>query len=131
MIPEPELKKLALGRLRDARALYNAGRYDAAVYMVGYSVEMALKARICRTLRWDAFPEKAKEFEGFQSLKTHRLDHLLKLSGQETRIKKRYLFAWIEVYEWHPGFRYNPIGTTVPQTARAMIAAVQILMRAL
>lgn len=52
MIPRLELRRLAYARLADSRALYAAGRYDAALYLCGYAVELALKARICRTLRW-------------------------------------------------------------------------------
>lgn len=131
MIAEIEMRKLARGRLRDARALFRAGRFDAAAYMVGYGVEMALKARICRTLRWEAFPSRAKEFEHLHSFKTHRLETLLKLSGQEERIKTRYLSAWSNAAEWDPEFRYLPIGSTIAEDAKKMIDAVQALVRVL
>jgi hypothetical protein len=33
-----------------------AERFDGAFYLSGYAVELALKARICRTLKWRATP---------------------------------------------------------------------------
>jgi hypothetical protein len=56
-----------------------------------YRIELALKARICVTLKWTAFPETSKEFAGLSSFKIHDLDLLLHLSGVETKIKTRYM----------------------------------------
>lgn len=131
MIAADDLKHLARGRLRDAKALFRAGRYDAAAYICGYAVEVALKARICRTLKWPGFPESNKEFEHFQSFKTHRLGTLLSLSGQEERIRARYLPEWTLVSPWDPAIRYQLIGTTQREDARLMLEAVKVLVRAL
>ncbi|MCB0065385.1 MAG: HEPN domain-containing protein [Caldilineaceae bacterium] len=68
-------------RLEDAEVLLAANRYDGAMYLCGYAVELALKARICRTLKWAGYPSTRKEFEGYQSLRTHDLKVLLHLSG--------------------------------------------------
>jgi HEPN domain-containing protein len=57
-----ELRTLARARLKDAQTLFVAKRYDAATYLCGYAVELALKARICKTLKWTGFPETNKEF---------------------------------------------------------------------
>ena len=56
--------------------------------------KIALKARICRALNWPHFPEENREFEGYQSLRTHRLDVLLHFSGMEARIKTRMMAEW-------------------------------------
>ncbi|HEU4456800.1 MAG TPA: hypothetical protein VFR81_27275, partial [Longimicrobium sp.] len=112
MIPAPDLKLLARGRLRDARALFRAGRYDAAAYICGYAVEVALKERICRTLKWNGFPHTNSEFDGLQSFRTHRLEILLRLSGQADRISRRFLTEWETVVGWNPERRYLPIGST-------------------
>jgi HEPN domain-containing protein len=56
MIARDELRRIAWGRLRDAELLLNGGRYDGAAYLCGYAVELTLKARICRTLKWAGFP---------------------------------------------------------------------------
>lgn len=57
MIPAKVLRQVARQRLKDARTLLEGKRYDCAAYMCGYVVELALKARICRTLRWEGYPE--------------------------------------------------------------------------
>jgi len=84
MLAAAEVKRLASSRLTDAKALHAAGRHDGAVYMCGYSVELALKARICRTLKWPGFPETPPEFKGLGSPKVHDLDTLLRFTGRET-----------------------------------------------
>ena len=131
MIPAPDLKLLARGRLRDARALFRAGRYDAAAYICGYAVEVALKARICRTLKWNGFPHSNSEFDGLQSFRTHRLDILLRLSGQAERITQRFRNEWEAVVTWNPERRYLPIGSTTRDGAREMLESVQVIMRTL
>jgi HEPN domain-containing protein len=47
---------MAQARLEDAEALLQSGRYDSAVYLCGYAVELALKARICLNLNWNEYP---------------------------------------------------------------------------
>lgn len=131
MIPPSQMKTLARARLRDAKALFRAGRYDAAAYISGYAVEIALKARISRTLRWDGFPETQSEWEGLQGLKTHKLPLLLRFSGQEPRIRERYITEWNNVMKWDPIQRYLPPGSTAPGTVEAMLRSVQVLVRVL
>lgn len=87
MISTKELKKIALARLKDAEILYKGRRYDGAVYLCGYAIELTLKAKVCKTLKWSGFPSTSSEFQGLQSFKTHRLDLLLSLSAQESKIK--------------------------------------------
>src|SRR5207244_11998757 len=102
MIAPNVLKSISRARLRDAKVLLSAKRYDGAVYLCGYAVELALKARICQTLRWSGFPETQSEFKGFGSIKTHDLEILLRFSGIESRIKKKYLPFWSLVLDWNP-----------------------------
>jgi len=132
MILPTELTTVARARLRDAEALLAAGRFDGAVYLCGYAVEIALKARVCRTLKWSGFPSTNKEFEGYHSFRTHDLDVLLHLSGAEARIKKpEYLPAWSAVAMWEPSARYRPIGTASSADATDMIEAAKVLLKAL
>lgn len=84
MITLKDLRLIARARLQDSEVLFKAGRYDGAAYLAGYAVEIALKTRICKTLKWLGFPETAKEFENYASLKTHKLDVLLHLSSLGT-----------------------------------------------
>ena len=131
MILPTELRAIARARLKDAEALLSAGRYDGAVYLCGYSVEIGLKARICRTLKWDGFPSTNKEFEDYRSFKTHNLDVLLHLSGAARKIKPTYLSAWSFVAEWEPDTRYKQIGTATSAEAADMINSAKILLRIL
>jgi len=126
-----QLKKLAKERLKDAKALLSRGRHDGAMYICGYAVELALKARICRHLRWQGFPETRKEFESYHSFKTHDLDVLLMLSGQDKRIKTNNLAEWSAVAAWDPEVRYKPVSSATKDDADGMIKAAQVLLNKL
>ncbi len=131
MMIRAQIKQMARQHLSDARLLLRRGRYDGAIYLGGYVVEMALKERICRTLRWSGFPQTAKEFAGLQSFKTHNLEDLLHLSGIEVRIKTRHLAHWNVVLIWNPELRYNLPGSVSRADAQAFIDAVAVLRRVL
>lgn len=131
MIPVSDLRRLARARLRDAKVLFRGKRYDAAGYICGYAVEIALKARICRTVRWTSFPQTAREFAGYQSYRTHVLEYLLAMSGQQPRIRAKYAAAWSRVADWSPEMRYLPVGTAAEADVRTMIEAVTVLVRIL
>jgi HEPN domain-containing protein len=53
-----DLQKLTRIRLREARTLFRAGRYDGAYYLAGYTVECALKACIAKRTRRSDFPDR-------------------------------------------------------------------------
>lgn len=131
MIKAKELKEIVKARLRDAEALYRNNRYDGAVYLCGYSIEVALKARICRTLKWDGFPSTKKEFQDYQSFKTHSLDVLLSLCGLELKIKTDYMTEWSDIVSWDPEVRYKPIGSASRSDAFNMIESAKVLLKVL
>jgi HEPN domain-containing protein len=91
VISKSELKELANARLEDSKILYEAKRYDGAVYICGYVIELGLKLRICKTLKWEGFPSLNREFSDFRSFKTHNLNVLLALSGIEEKVKSQFL----------------------------------------
>ena len=78
-----DLRRVARSRLQEAQILFDAGRYDAAVYLCGYAVELALKARICMGLGWKEYPTPKEKYKSFY---VHDLDVLLHLSGRESAI---------------------------------------------
>ncbi len=133
MLRVSELRKLARARLVDAHILLRAKRFDAAVYSCGFAIELALKARICRALKWPEFPETSNEFrkKGLTSFKTHDLDLLLRLSSVELRIKQRYGEHWGIVSKWDPESRYNPLGRVTAQDAEQSLVAARQLLRAI
>lgn len=131
MIATRDLRAIARARLRDAQVLLRARRFDGAFYLAGYAVELALKARICRTLKWSGFPETSEDFKGLQSLRTHDLAILLRLSGIEARVKARSPAEWAVVVTWSPDTRYQTVGQSTAQETRNMVTSVIKLLEVL
>ncbi len=131
MIATAELRRIADAKLADAVVLRQAGRYDNAVYLGGYAVELALKARICDTLGWDGYPETGGEFHHLQSFRTHDLAILLHLSGQETRIENDFHDAWGVVSNWNSAARYLAAGSANEDNCFTMLEAVALLVEAI
>lgn len=122
-----ELKKLARVRLREAKALLDHRLYDGACYLSGYVVELALKARICKILDLDEYPDTG---EISKSFKTHRLDELLKLAGLQkkfnmAKVSVPFWRNWSLVTEWSEQFRYSPVGTNPRTRAVEVINALE------
>ena len=97
--------------------------------MCGYVMEIGLKIRICKTLKWAAFPQTNSEFQDYRSFKTHNLDVLLTLSGIERKVKTEFLDEWSFVNSWNPESRYNPIGSASKEDARNMIVSADKLLK--
>jgi HEPN domain-containing protein len=131
MIPRSDLRSIARARLKDSAALFDQGRYDGAIYLCGYAVELALKARICRTLNWTGFPSTRAEFSAYQSFRTHSLEVLLTLTGIETRIRLRYTREWSDVAAWDPELRYARVGAANRLKTLSMIQSARTLLRTL
>ena len=74
---------------------------------------------------------RPKNFRGLQSLKTHNLDILVRLSGVEARGKTRHLAEWSAVLDWNPEKRYQPIGKSTPQQATDMVTSAKRLLEVL
>ena len=123
-----ESKQIARTRLKEAKALFDKRLYDGSCYLAGYVVELALKAKICKTLNIDEYPDSG---EISRSFKTHNLDQLLKLSGLEKKLDKEKAknpvleVNWSLVTTWSEQLRYNPIGTSKRQNAIDMINALE------
>jgi len=128
MISRADLRRIARMRLADAEVLFRGRRYDGAVYLCGYAVELTLKARICRTLRWTGFPATSNEFKDFKSFQIHNLEVLLRLSGREV-VRINHMADWSVVSNWVPESRYQLPGVVTPQGARSMIDSTRRLMR--
>ena len=102
------------------------------MYLCGYAIEIALKARICRTLKWAGFPSSSSEFAFVRCLQTHNLEALILFSGMDTRIKSVLVVEWsIAIAKWSPEQRYNPVGTKTQADAIEMIGVAQALLKVL
>jgi hypothetical protein len=131
MLTRAELRKTAKEYLAAAIILRDNRKYDVSVYLCGYAVEIALKDRTCRTLRWASFPDTPNEFKGLNSFKTHNLEILLHLSGAEHRIKPALNGDWSVVTKWDPEQRYNPRGTKTQADADDMITSTENVLQAI
>lgn len=132
MITLEELQSLSTDRLEDAKVLHKAGRSDWAAYTCGYAVELALKKKICETLRWKGYPSTAGEFDQLKSFKTHDLDLLLHLSGVEDQIKKgtEGFTGWSIIASWSPDMRYSSQKLT-EEKIKLLLEAVEALLKKL
>lgn len=128
MLSTADLASIARTRLKDAKALLSRKRHDGAAYLCGYAVEIALKARIVKTLKWSGFPETGAEFEGYRSFKTHDLDVLVHLTGWEGKIKTTFLAEWSAVKQWNPESRYQRPGGVAQAQARSMIESAKMIV---
>ncbi|MCA9233155.1 MAG: HEPN domain-containing protein [Planctomycetales bacterium] len=119
----PKLKQLSTVRRREAAALIRQKHYDGAYYLLGYSVECALKACIAKQTKKLDFPDK----QFVQSAYTHNLEKLLGLSGLEQKFKADFSknkvleVNWATVKDWSEASRYE-VGITSKQ-ARDMYSA--------
>ncbi len=110
MIAISALNGTAREYLRAVKLLHTRRSYDASAYLCGYAVEIALKARICRTPNWTTgFPESSAEFRAKSGLKTHDLEGLLEYTALQDRVKLRHFADWAVGNQWKPEQRCNPV----------------------
>lgn len=146
MLTIKQLREIAKERIKDAEALFRNERFEGAMYICGYAVEIALKSRICKTLRWPNFPQTDSEFGGqnrkYTPFKIHALNLLLSYSGLEDKIRNRFIVQWSLIDSSEPQSRYNPTIKMTRATgardkaalkakARQMIDSTKILLREL
>lgn len=108
-----DFKKIAIQRLKEAKILQSKGCFDTAFYLLGYVMETALKARICRILNTD-YPNSGDITKAFH---THKIDQLIQLTGLHTEQQHKYntnrTFRgnWDTLKIWTEVSRYNSVGT--------------------
>lgn len=128
MTTRNEFKDLAVTRLKEAKALFRENFYDGAIYLVGYVIEYALKARICKILDMTDYPDSG---EISKSFKTHKYSDLLKLAGLEKKFdtakkENEDLFEnWSLVTNWSTDFRYTRVGTNKKEDVKEIIEALE------
>ena len=131
MLTVAELRAISASRLEEAQTLLDAGHYDGVVYLCGYAVELALKARICETLNWVGFPSTNREFRDLQSFRTHDLNILLRLSGQESRLLQSMPNIWQAVKAWNPELRYQIPGNASRSATVTLLSQVRRIVEAI
>jgi len=122
------LKKLALARLRTAKILLSNNESDVAVYLLGYVVEFALKAIICKKLDLTTYPPVSEDWLE-KTFKTHSFDALLLLAGLSNKINANapadLWYNWTELTKWRVDMRYDPIGTYKQSDVEEKIKALE------
>lgn len=104
-----ELQELSKIRRKDVSALLKAKQYCGAYYLLGYSIECALKACIAKQTKKYDFPDKDLVTKAY----VHNLEQLIKLAGlekdleQDTRKNKMLELNWAIVKDWKETSRYN------------------------
>lgn len=120
----PEIiQNLALLRLEEAKILAQNSKPDGAFYLAGYSVELALKAKVAERLGLPGlFDEQntSQQFNGISELrrlaKTHNLVLLFVLSGLQSAFDQKRAADvefgtasnWLN--DWSEGLRYRSPG---------------------
>lgn len=93
----------------DAEVLLADRRWQAAYYLLGYSIECALKACVAKQFREYEVPERKL----VNSFYTHRLDELLTISGVKSEMEKQaesdsnFEINWNLVRDWTEAARYD------------------------
>lgn len=104
-----DLQRLAEERLRDAAVLLRARRYGAAYYLLGYSVECAIKACIAKRFQARTIPDKGL----VNSIYQHDLERLMTVAGLNSAFRQaqqsdsELAAKWIVVVNWKPEARYQ------------------------
>lgn len=123
--------------LEEAQILAQHGKPDGAFYLAGYSVELALKAKVAERLGLPGlFDEQntVQQFAGLNELrrlaKTHNLTLLFVLSGlkpafdQRRAIDVRFASFAVWVNDWNEGLRYRSPGAVTTTEIRAFITFI-------
>ena len=103
------MQTIARIRLREAKALLNAGFPDGAYYLAGYSLECGLKACIAKATRRHDFPDRKRVNDSY----THKLRDLVRLSELEeermAQVNQNPTFKenWDLAQQWSEDSRYE------------------------
>jgi HEPN domain-containing protein len=130
MISISELEKIANERLADAEWLIKGQRFDSAVYLCGYCLEIAFKAKLCKDANRADFPETSAEFK-LQDLKnwqTHSLKELSELCYLDRIFKKKYKREFFTIRRiWSVEMRYK-LSYLQKEDAEDFLAAIKTLL---
>src|SRR5215471_8853883 len=112
---QADIVSIADSKLNAANILFQNGDYDNAYYLGGYSIELLLKAKVCKTLNIDDFFDvgsstlKRLKYEG--TFKVHDFEQLIILSGIYKDFDAKmsdpsFKADWSIVSKWKEDSRY-------------------------
>ena len=102
-------RKISDTRVEEAGSLLENGFWAGAYYLIGYSVECALKACVSKQVKKFDFPDK----ELTKNAYTHDLEKLVKTSGlwpvleNERKLNSNLELNWAIVKDWNEASRYE------------------------
>lgn len=120
---------LAKKRFEEAKTLYAHRKYSGSYYLVGYSVELSIKAYYCRKMKKNAFPPNPQIIS---KLYTHDLETLLKISELESLYQEdiktdlSLYAAWQVVKTWDEKSRYITLNS---REAKTLISSVEEIVK--
>ncbi len=104
-----ELQAISRIRKKEAAALLKSKHYAGSYYLLGYSVECALKACIAKQTKKYDFPDKYVAQKAY----AHNLEQLLSVAGLDYKLKqdmktnKTLEVNWSIVKDWQSTSRYT------------------------
>ncbi len=115
MASSSELKSISLLRMKTVKILIEGKDWDSAAYMMGYALECAMKAVVCKTLNLVSYPENTRNNLTDNYFMTHKFDQLLTPSGMDdlfgSRGNKDVFRNWSEFTQEYqgdwPSMRYD------------------------
>ena len=134
MNSQADIVALADAKYREAECLLNNNFFDGAFYLAGYTVELLLKAKVCKTLGihdFFMFDTKKAKPETYKPFKAHDYSQLLILSGiyteLDTELNNNLKFKghWSIVSSWNEGSRYLT-GKTEPEVKSFLISVKEV-----
>ena len=104
-----QLQEVSRLRQKEAAALIKAGCFAGAYYLLGFSIETALKACIARKVNRHDFPDKDFAIKAF----SHSPEDLLRVAGLELQLKAdmqsnpALQLNWAVAKDWKVSSRYE------------------------
>jgi len=118
-----ELQLLSKLRVKESKALLDVGQYAGSYYLLGYSIECAIKSCIAKQTAKYQFPDK--EFAAKSN--THDFVTLMQLAGiwqdlqRDTKAHQSLQDNWLVVKDWKVTSRYT--ASIAPAVAKDFYSA--------
>src|SRR5258708_17703206 len=112
-------------RWRDAQCLYDAGRFQGAIYLCGYALECQLKANVCAARGVESLEEREAKKLG------HELAHVLdaaRLSRKLTENEDLRTAFYGIANRWSTGIRYSGGGSNGRECQRFLRDSEALLL---
>jgi len=104
-----DLEALVEIRVKEATLLLDNDCYEGAYYLLGYSLECALKACIAKKIKEHDFPDKSLANKSY----THKLDELIGVAELKPKLQKmkdndeEFNLNWAVAKDWSEDIRYE------------------------